>query len=326
MDDVTLARDQDAPTMTNQRWTFLCVSEDESPVRQFTVTQRALLYLPSWTAGVVAVMAALAMIIVIDGSARVEVLKVQAEKDAISREVEAIRARVSQVEGSLDQFIDNDERFRLVAGLDPIDAEIFEVGVGGPGLTTLESDPMWETDPAAAEAVFSASYDLGAIERRASLLSESMAEAMESLLANYARLAAMPSIEPTAGTGRRSSSFSQARLHPIYDRTMPHLGMDLAAVEGAPILAAADGVVIYAGYKVGYGRTVDVDHGFGFMTRYAHASRIVAESGQEVSRGDFLAYVGDSGTATASHLHYEVWVDGVAQDPTEYILLGGVIP
>jgi murein DD-endopeptidase MepM/ murein hydrolase activator NlpD len=62
------------------------------------------------------------------------------------------------------------------------------------------------------------------------------------------------------------------------------------------------------------------------MTRFAHADRIVVEAGQEVSRGDVLGYVGDTGTVTAPHLHYEVWIDGVAQDPTEYILVGGVIP
>ena len=147
---------------------------------------------------------------------------------------------------------------------------------------------------------------------------------MESLLANYAELEATPSIEPTAG--RLSSSFNQARLHPIYNEAMPHVGIDLAAVRGTPILAAANGVVIYSGYKVGYGHTVDVDHGFGMMTRYAHADRLLVESGQEVSRGEVLAHVGDSGTATASHLHYEVWLDGVAKNPTGYILEGGVIP
>ena len=312
--------------MTNQRWTFLCVSEDERPVRQFTIPARALRYLPSWAAAVVTALAALVMIVAIDGSARLEVVKIQGEKAAISREVEAIRTRVSQMEGSLDRFIENDERFRLVAGLDPIDTEIFEVGVGGPGMTTLESDPMWETDPLAAEGVFAASYDLGAIERRASLLSESMAEAMERLLENYARASATPSIMPTAGTlaGTLSSSFSQARPHPIFHELMPHVGIDLSAVEGTPIQATANGVVTYAGYKVGYGLTVDVDHGFGMMTRYAHASRTVFDRGQEVSRGDVVAYVGHSGTVTGSHLHYEVWVDGEAQDPTEFILPGTI--
>ena len=313
--------------MTNQRWTFVCVTEDEHPVRQFSVSAGALRYVPSLVAAVVTALAALVMLVAIDGAARFQVLKLRGEKAAISREVESIRTRVGQMENSIDGFIETDEQFRLIAGLNPIDPEIFEVGVGGPGMATPESTPMWETDPVTAEAVFATSYDLSALERRAALLSESMAEAMESLVANYALLEARPSIVPTAGQGIEmvSSTFSAARLHPISHEELPHVGMDFSAVEGTPILAAAKGVVSYAGWKSGYGYTVEVDHGFGIMTRYAHASKYVVERGQAVTRGEILAHVGRTGTVTASHLHYEIWKDGVAQDPREYIL-NGVIP
>ena len=313
--------------MTNQRWTLLCISEDERPVRQFSMSAGALHYLPSLAAAVVTVLTALVMLVAIDGSARFQVVKLRGEKAAISREVESMRTRVVQMEGSIDGFIEADEQFRLLAGLNPIDSEIFEVGVGGPGMTTPESNPMWEADPVIAEAVFATSYDLSALERRASLLSESMTEAMESLVANYARLEATPSIVPTAGQGIEmvSSTFSEARFHPIAHEELPHVGIDFSAVEGTPILAAAKGVVSYAGWKSGYGLTVEVDHGFGIMTRYAHATKTLVERGQAVARGEVLAQVGSTGTATASHLHYETWKNGVAQDPRNYIL-NGVIP
>ena len=309
--------------MTKHRWTFLCVSEDQHPVRQFSVSSRALDYAPSLAAAVVTTLSALAMIVAMDGSARFEVAKLRSEKAAISREVESIRMRVGLMEGSIDGFIENDEQFRVVAGLSPIDAEIFEVGVGGPGMTTPVSDPMWETDPVTAEAVFTVAYDLWALERRATLLSESMAQAMESLLANYSLLEATPSILPAQGMV--SSQFTQARLHPLYHEELPHVGIDLSAVVGTPILSAAKGFVSYAGWRSGYGLTVEVDHGFGIMTRYAHSSRVLVERGQAVERNEILAQVGRTGTATASHLHYEVWVDGEAKDPRDYIL-NGVIP
>jgi murein DD-endopeptidase MepM/ murein hydrolase activator NlpD len=309
--------------MTKHRWTFLCVSEDQRPVRQFSVSSRALDYAPSLTAAVVTVLSALAMIIAMDGSARFEVAKLHGEKAAISREVESIRMRVGLIEGSIDGFIENDEQFRVVAGLSPIDAEIFEVGVGGPGMTIPVSNPMWETDPVTAEAVFTVAYDLSALERRATLLSESMAQAMQSLLANYSLLEATPSILPAQGMV--SSQFTQARLHPIYHEELPHVGIDLSAVVGTPILSAAKGFVSSAGWMSGYGLTVEVDHGFGIMTRYAHSSRVLVERGQAVERNEILAQVGRTGTATASHLHYEVWVDGEAKDPRDYIL-NGVIP
>lgn len=310
--------------MTNQRWTFLCVSETQSSVPQFSVSAVALRYFPSLAAAAVTVLTALLVIVALDGSARFEVVKLRSEKAAISLEVESIRTRVGEMEGSIDQFIENDEQFRLLAGLDPIDAEIFEVGVGGPGLAAPDSRPMWDSDPVTAEAVFATSYDLSALARRASLLQESMAEAMESLLLNQDLLRATPSLRPTPG-GRVSSGFSEARLHPIWHEELPHVGVDMPAVKGTPIRSAANGVVSYSGWKSGYGYTVEVDHGFGFMTRYAHASLLLVEPGQEVARNEILAQVGDSGTATASHLHYEVWVDGEAEDPTIYIL-DGVIP
>ena len=313
--------------MINQRWTFVCVSEDDRPVRQFSVSARTLRYAPSLTGAVVTALAAVGMIVAINGSARLEVGKLRGEKAAISREVESIRTRVGQMEGSIDGFIETNEQFRVLAGLSPIDAEIFEVGVGGPGMTTPVFDPMWETDPLTAEAVFTTAYDLSALERRATLLSESMAQAMESLVTNYALLEATPSIVPTAGQGieRVSSGFSQARSHPLHHEELPHVGIDLSAVEGTPILSAAKGVVSYAGWKSGYGYTVEVDHGFGYMTRYAHASKLLVARGQAVARTEALAQVGRTGMATASHLHYEVWVDGEAKDPFDYIL-NGVIP
>ena len=311
----------------NHRWTFVCMPAHERPVRQFSLSAAAILYVPSVVAGVITALAALVMIVVIHGSARLQVVGLRAEKAVISQDVESIRSRVGQLERSLDGFIANDARFRIVAGLNPIDAEIFEVGVGGPGMTTPESTQMWETDPGTAEAVFATSYDLSALERRASLLSESMAEAMESLVVNYARVEATPSIVPTAGQGVEmvSSAFSAARLHPLSNKELPHIGMDFSAVLGTPIVSAAKGVVSYAGWKSGYGYTVEVDHGFGFMTRYAHCDKILTERGQAVTRGDVLAQVGSTGLATASHLHYEVWRDGEAINPLDYIL-NGVIP
>ena len=313
--------------MTNQRWALVCVPEDERAVRQFSVSAAAIHYVPSVVAGIVTVLVALFMIVVIHGSARLQVVELRGEKAVISQEVESIRSRVGQLEGSIDRFIENDERFRILAGLTPIDAEIFEVGVGGPGMTTLESTRMWQTDPVTAEAIFAASYDLSALERRASLLSESMAEAMASLVANYDLLEATPSIVPTAGQGIEmvSSTFSDARLHPISNTELPHIGLDFSAVTGTPIVSAAKGVVSYVGWKSGYGLTVEVDHGYGIMTRYAHCDKILAERGQAVTRGEVLAQVGSSGRATASHLHYEIWRDGEAQNPRYYIV-DGVIP
>jgi murein DD-endopeptidase MepM/ murein hydrolase activator NlpD len=89
---------------------------------------------------------------------------------------------------------------------------------------------------------------------------------------------------------------------------------------GAPIEAPAAGVVRSAGWEAGYGNVVEIDHGFGILTKFAHASRILVRPGQRVQRGDRIALVGNSGLATGPHLHYEVHVNGRPVDPLRYVM------
>ncbi len=309
--------------MGNRRWTLLCISGVGSPVRQYSVSVQKIRYVASLTSALVTVVAAFTALAVIDGSARYNVMRLQLEKTLLSQEVLDLQGRASVIEELVDELIESDERYRLIAGLEPIDEEIFEVGVGGPGMLTPASSPLWGMDPIAAEATFAAAYDLSALERRAKLLSASLAEATERLEADHALLESMPSIIPTAGF--LSSGFSRARLHPISNEALPHPGIDVSAVEGTLILSAAKGVVRYAGWKSGYGYTVEIDHGYGYMTRYAHASKLLVTRWQRVERGESLAQVGKTGTATADHLHYEVWAGGEAKNPLDYIL-NGFIP
>ncbi|RKF17280.1 M23 family peptidase [Roseovarius spongiae] len=98
-----------------------------------------------------------------------------------------------------------------------------------------------------------------------------------------------------------------------------HSGTDLAAPQGTPIYATADGVVTYAGWQSGYGRLVKVQHAFGIETRYAHQSKIRVKKGQRVSRGDRIGDMGSTGRSTGTHLHYEIRVDGKAINPMIYI-------
>ncbi len=101
---------------------------------------------------------------------------------------------------------------------------------------------------------------------------------------------------------------------------MPHLGIDISAPAGTPIVAAAKGRVTRSSWVVGYGLTIEIDHGFGYTTLYSHASELVVQAGETVTRGQVIAKVGSTGTATAPNLHYEVKVDGIAQDPYRFIL------
>ena len=121
-----------------------------------------------------------------------------------------------------------------------------------------------------------------------------------------------PSIWPTQGyvSSPYGLRFGGTEFHP---------GIDIAAEMGTPIVAAADGVVTAAGWNGGYGNMVDIDHGDGIVTRYGHASALAVSVGQQVRRGEIIAYVGSTGRSTGPHLHYEVRVDGQPVNPAGYL-------
>jgi murein DD-endopeptidase MepM/ murein hydrolase activator NlpD len=127
---------------------------------------------------------------------------------------------------------------------------------------------------------------------------------------------------PTAGW--LTSQFTRSRKHPILHVSRPHEGIDVTAPMGAPIIAPASGVVTKARRESGYGNVVEIDHGNGIMTLYAHASRIDVRQGERVTRGQRIAAVGNTGLATGPHLHYEIHVNGKVVDPLTYVLADAI--
>ena len=125
-------------------------------------------------------------------------------------------------------------------------------------------------------------------------------------------------ILPLASYTRISSPYGY-RIHPITGTRKLHSGIDYAAPAGTPIYAADDGVVLTSGWINGYGYTITVNHGSGIVTLYAHCSSLIATAGQKVTKGQTIARVGTTGNSTGNHLHFEVKVNGVAQDPNKYL-------
>lgn len=145
--------------------------------------------------------------------------------------------------------------------------------------------------------------------------------ALESSVKEYNALkAATPSIWPLADDGSAyiSSNFGW-RKDPFTGKQAIHEGLDIGTWYNTPVLATADGVVTYVGKNGSYGLMVTIEHGFGFETRYAHLNKAVVKKGQKVSRGDIIAYSGNSGRSSGPHLHYEVRKNNIPQDPREYI-------
>lgn len=180
------------------------------------------------------------------------------------------------------------------AGL-PIASDFGKSGVGGP-LVAIDNSMMFDTKV------------------------KELDQALDTLdrLKNQARK--LPLANPAAG--RSISSTFGVRTDPLIGTPALHSGMDFRAPYGSPARATAAGIVTKAGWNGGYGRMVEIDHGGGYSTRYAHLSKVLVSPDQQVAAGDEVGEVGSSGRSTGPHLHYEVRHDGDAIDPIRFIKAG----
>jgi murein DD-endopeptidase MepM/ murein hydrolase activator NlpD len=212
------------------------------------------------------------------------------------RQLADLRTRMAELRDTLVVIDKRDAQIRLLAGLPSQDS------VTAPALEL----PL----------------DVDRLIARAHTLSLSFATVSTTLSRNSERMSATPSIMPT--TGWLSSEFSRARFHPILHLARPHEGIDLAAPYGAPVVAPAAGRVMRISHQTGYGLTLEIEHGNGIETKYAHLSKVVVQEGAQVTRGQPIAAVGNSGLSTGPHLHYEVHVNGKVVDPLTYVLPGAI--
>lgn len=133
-------------------------------------------------------------------------------------------------------------------------------------------------------------------------------------------LASIPAIHPVSPDQSRFSSKFGPRMHPILKIPKMHEGIDLTADRGTPIYAAGAGIVKRAERSIGgYGNVVEIDHGFGYETKYAHMQKFIVRRNQKVTRGELIGYVGTTGLSVAPHLHYELKVNGTKVNPVPYL-------
>ena len=224
------------------------------------------------------------------------------ERQDLINKVSSLEQTVGETEkmaGKLASLI-GPERMNLQKGIGPIPDSNFDIEARTAGLTVADIDPKVDR-----------------VSDRAVTLQEKIKELTLLQEAKVAFLSSTPTIWPVRGWvtsdfGYRRSPFTLASdFHP---------GIDIAASWGTPIVAPADGVVTFSGFKNGYGQMVAIDHGFGVMTRYGHTSQLLVHEGEKIKRGAKIALVGSTGHSTGPHLHYEIHVDNVAVDPMKYIL------
>lgn len=232
--------------------------------------------------------------------AQLELTRAQAR-----REVNALAARLAELQAQANRLNALGERLTQMAKLDDGEFDFDKpVGIGGVG--AVRDMPAGELRTGLGQ--------LGAqLDTAGGQLS-----VLDSLLFNRTLdQAATPSRMPiadsyiTSGFGGRADPFGGGAAF--------HKGIDFHASIGDPVLAVADGVVSYAGQRSGYGNVVEIDHGNGYITRYAHNSRLLVRLGELVHRGDQVARAGSSGRSTGAHVHFEVWVNGRVVNPRRFL-------
>ncbi|NWG45412.1 MAG: M23 family metallopeptidase [Alphaproteobacteria bacterium] len=262
---------------------------------------------------------------VLNTGRRVHMRATPSAEEAVRLEYEEARRRIEQdgmsqvIEERLAEQVDHFEAVITETGLDSVellsrfslDGETPAPGApltgqGGPLIGGLADMGLWEADAEADD------------DFRRQLLR--IASRIHDLDRLHMAISTMPLIQPvdtynlTSGMGMRTDPFTRRKAF--------HPGLDLAARRGTPVMAAAPGTVIWAEWRGAYGRLVEIDHGFGFRTRYGHLDKIDVKKGDIVDLRDRIGQVGSTGRSTGPHLHYEVWFDDELQNPLKFLRAG----
>ncbi|MFC0676961.1 peptidoglycan DD-metalloendopeptidase family protein [Lysobacter korlensis] len=232
--------------------------------------------------------------------------RVQADRREAQRELNALAARLGELQAEANRLNALGERLTRVGQLQDGEFDFTRpVGVGGHD-GAVRDMPRVELEAGmdALSAQFQASGQQLAV--------------LESLLFNrQLDLNSVPSREPISDS--YITSGYGGRADPILGGTQFHKGIDFEADVGDPVLAVADGVVSFSGDRPGYGNTVEIDHGNGYVTRYAHNSRLSRQVGQLVRAGQEIAKAGSTGRSTGAHVHFEVWENGRVVNPHQFL-------
>lgn len=237
------------------------------------------------------------------------------------RELEFYYDKLNKDVEQLNQILDNIEQrddniYRVVLGAEPIEKSVRDAGIGG---ADRYAD-IRKKDITHSDLVIALHEKVDRVRRKLYIESKSQDEVVQLAEKKEKLYASIPAIQPVANKQliALASGFG-LRIHPVYKVKKMHNGIDFAASIGTPIYATADGTIAKVDVRFsGYGKMVEIDHGFGYRTRYAHMHDFAVRKGQQVKRGDLIGYVGNTGLSTAPHLHYEVFINEQRVDPVHY--------
>lgn len=230
------------------------------------------------------------------------------QRDRFMREnLDAMARKVGEMQAKMVQLESLGERVSGLAGVNPAEIK----ATPGRGGALVEGRPLSMEELQAT---------LAELDQLTSQRTDLLTVVESRLFDQKMRNMMVPTQQPVKD-GHLGSSFGW-RIDPFTGRSALHTGLDFQSEPGTPILAAAGGVVVTQEFHPAYGNMVEIDHGNNLITRYAHASRVWVKVGDVIKRGQKIAEVGTTGRSTGPHLHFEVLVQGVPQDPHRFLAAG----
>jgi murein DD-endopeptidase MepM/ murein hydrolase activator NlpD len=232
-------------------------------------------------------------------------------------QLKSVRERIEHIGSTLDRVERFDQKLRAMTMLsDPQRNLAMGPTETEPGMTAPATETQF-TQLTSLESSKALTGRLDRLSAEATRQEQSLQELQAYFQDQKSLLASTPSLWPARGWV--TSDFGQ-RLDPYTADRVMHAGMDIAAPHGKEVFAPSDGTVVFAGLEGGYGNVIVIDHGYGIKTRYGHLAKMLVKAGDKVKRGALIAAVGNTGRSTGPHLHYEVRVNGIPQNPRKFIL------
>lgn len=238
-----------------------------------------------------------------------DITNLRNENKELKQKVVQLSEKYSVLENDLLAVTETSNALRLATNLTPINPEERILGVGGSSSVEKYYNQFSGEVSDALEYV-------DKVSKRFEFEKKQFNEIVDKLSENKSFYESIPAIVPTEG--KYSSDSYGMRVHPILGVNKMHNGIDIVNDVGTNVKASGKGKVVFVGAKGGYGLTIEIDHGFGYRTVYAHLSKTLVREGQSVKRGDLIAKSGNSGLSSGPHLHYEVLHHGENLNPIEF--------
>jgi murein DD-endopeptidase MepM/ murein hydrolase activator NlpD len=303
--------------VAKKTYTLMVVSDHHSPVKRYHIQKSFLVQLGVGLVLVVgmAVGATAHYFRVAQDAAENRILR--EENLTLRGQLKSVRERIEHIGTTLDRVERFDQKLRAMTLLsDPQRNLAMGPTETEPGTAAPAMDSQF-TQVAAAESATALMGRLDRLSAEATRQEQSLQELQAYFQDQKSLLASTPSVWPARGWV--TSDFG-SRLDPYTADRVMHAGLDIAAPHGKEVFAPSDGTVVFAGLEGGYGNVLVIDHGYGIKTRYGHLAKMLVKAGDKVKRGDRIAAVGNTGRSTGPHLHYEVRVNGIPQNPRKFIL------